>query len=138
MGLRRKARELVLQALFQAEFLKKPAQEQFHLLVDNFKLNQKVLPHAQELLTGVCERLTEIDAAINKSSTNWKLSRMSAVDRNIIRIATNEMLFCQDIPDTVSINEAIEIAKKYSTADAGPFINGVLDAIRQSRSKRNG
>ena len=129
MGVRRKSRELALQALFQGEFLRKPAEAQLPLLVENFQVNRKALPYAIELLQGISGNMTHIDTIIEKHADNWRLSRMSVLDRNIIRIATYELLFCKDVPDTVSINEAIEIAKKFSTSDAGPFINGILDAI---------
>ena len=127
-----------LQALYQGELLKKPAPEQFALFAENFQLNLKVVPHAKDLLAGLCYRLSDIDSAINAHADNWRLDRMSVVDRNIIRIAVYEMIFCEDIPATVSINEALEIAKKFSTDDAGPFINGILDAIRKAQSKSPG
>lgn len=133
MGLRRKTRELVLQALYQGELLKKPALEQFSLFAENFQLNQKVIPLAKDLLARLCYRLADIDSTIKAHAENWRLDRMSVVDRNIIRIAVYEMLFCEDIPTTVSINEALEIAKKFSTDDAGPFINGILDAVRKAQ-----
>ena len=136
MGIRRKTRELVLQALYQGELLKKPALEQFSLFAENFQLNQKVVPPAKDLLAGLSYRLVDIDSAINVHADNWRLDRMSVVDRNIIRIAVYEILFCDDIPTTVSINEALEIAKKFSTDDAGPFINGILDAICKAQTPK--
>jgi N utilization substance protein B len=116
--------------------LKKPALDHFSLLAENFQLNQKVVPLAKNLLAGMSYRSAEIDSAINTHADNWRLDRMSVVDRNIIRIAVYEMIFCDDIPATVSINEALEIAKKFSTDDAGPFINGILDAINKARATR--
>ena len=133
MGIRRKTRELVLQALYQGELLKKPAPEQFSLFAENFQLNQKVVPLAKEFLAALYYRLADIDSTIQTHAENWRLDRMSVVDRNIIRIAVYEMIYCKDIPASVSINEAIEIAKKFSSDDAGPFINGVLDAIRKAQ-----
>ena len=73
---------------------------------------------------------SQIDAIIERFSNNWKLSRMSGVDRNIMRIAVFEMLFCRDIPPKVSINEAIDVGKKFGTEESGAFINGILDSIR--------
>jgi N utilization substance protein B len=133
MGVRRKSRELVLQALFQSEFLDKPALAQLELLVENFQVNRKALPYAKEILTGISSEIAQIDKTINKHAENWRLERMSAVDRNILRIAANELLFRDDVPPTVSINEAIEITKKFSTSESAAFINGILDAIRQSK-----
>ncbi len=133
MGVRRKSRELVLQALFQSEFLKKPALEQLNLLVENFQVNKKALPYAKEILAGISSEISQIDALINKHADNWRLERMSVIDRNILRIAVNELLFREDVPSTVSINEAIEITKKFSTGESASFINGILDAINQSK-----
>jgi len=135
MGIRRKARELTLQALYQGEYLKTQAVEHFSVMADNFQVNQKAKPYALELLEGVCNNLEAIDLAIGENADNWRLDRMSAVDRNIIRIGAFELLFKDEVPDTVAINEAIEIAKKYSTDDAGPFINGILDGIRKAPKK---
>jgi transcription antitermination factor NusB len=76
-------------------------------------------------------RRSELDAIIEKHSSNWRIRRMSGVDRNLLRMAAYELLFCDDIPAKVAINEAIEIGKRFGTDETGPFINGVLDAIRQ-------
>ena len=81
------------------------------------------------------EHLTEIDTTIRVHARNYEFSRLSAVDRNVLRIACQELLFCEDIPPAVAINEAIEIAKKFSTAESGKFVNGVLDNIRKARRK---
>ncbi len=81
------------------------------------------------------EHRTEIDAAIREQARNYEFSRLSAVDRNVLRIACHEILFCEDIPPAVAINEAIEIAKKFSTGESGKFVNGVLDNIRKARRK---
>jgi N utilization substance protein B len=72
----------------------------------------------------------EIDAWIERFSQNWKIRRMSRVDRNVLRVAVYELLYCHDIPPKVSINEAIDIAKRYGTEDSGAFINGILDSVR--------
>ncbi len=82
------------------------------------------------MLEGVTENLSAIDALIKKYASNWRISRMAAIDRNIILIAVYEFCFGKDVPATVAINEAIEIAKRFSTDDAGPFVNGILDTIR--------
>ncbi len=85
---------------------------------------------ADPLIRGTIEHLAKIDALIEKHAKNWKLHRIATVDRNILRLAIYEMLYREDIPPVVSINEAIEIAKKYSTQDSGKFVNGILDKIR--------
>ena len=93
-------------------------------------LTAGVKPFFLELVDGVMTHKTEIDRLLDKSARNWKVSRMPAVDRNIMRIAVFEMLKRDDIPASVSINEAVEIGKKFGTRDSGSFINGVLDRIR--------
>ncbi|MCS7337798.1 MAG: transcription antitermination factor NusB [Verrucomicrobiae bacterium] len=85
---------------------------------------------ADALIRGTIEHMSEIDALIKKHAKNWDLPRMATVDRNLLRLAIYEMLHREDIPPVVSINEAIEIAKKYSTEDSGRFVNGILDKIR--------
>ena len=87
-----------------------------------------------ELLEGWMQHREEIDEVIAKSARNFEFNRLSAVDRNVLRIACHEILFRSDIPAPVAINEAIEIAKKYSTGDSGKFVNGVLDNIRKQKS----
>lgn len=85
------------------------------------------------LVEGTLRNEKEIDGVIEGSSTNWKLSRMASVDRNLLRLAAYELLFLQDIPHSVTINEAVEIAKKFGTEDSPGFINGVLDKIAKER-----
>ncbi|MDD5758133.1 MAG: transcription antitermination factor NusB [Desulfobulbaceae bacterium] len=133
MGSRRKSRELTLQALYQAEISGTEPLEQFALFCDNFQVNQKVIPQAQELLEGIAAHAAEIDAVISQYTKNWRVGRMSVVDRNLIRLGAYEVLFRDDVPATVAINEAIEIAKRYSTDDAPSFINGILDAINNGK-----
>ncbi len=85
---------------------------------------------AEPLIKGVIEHREKVDAEIKKYAKNWDLHRMAAVDRNILRLAIYEMLFREDIPPVVSINEAVEIAKLFSTDDSGRFVNGILDKVR--------
>jgi len=91
---------------------------------------------ADSLVKGVVEKMDELDAVISGSATNWQLKRMAAVDRNILRMAAYELLFVKDIPPKVSINEAIEIAKKYGDADSGKFVNGILDKISKTKGDK--
>ena len=137
MGYRRKSRELTLQALYQAEILGSEPLEHFALLCDNFKVDQKVLPLALVLLEGISAHAVEIDSLIGLHAKNWRVGRMSIVDRNLIRLGVYEVLFRDDVPATVAINEAIEIAKRYSTDDAPAFINGILDAINNGQIKQS-
>ncbi len=85
---------------------------------------------AEGLVRGVLEKRTQVDEVIVKHAKNWDLHRMAAVDRNILRLAIYEILFRDDIPPVVSINEAVDIAKKFSTQDSGKFVNGILDKVR--------
>jgi transcription antitermination protein NusB len=131
MGDRRQARELALQALFFIDMDKSAPDENLAAFRLNNKdlLTQSVEPFFLDLVQGVLANGSEIDALLNKYSKNWRLSRMPVVDRNIMRIATFEFLKRPDIPSSVTINEAVEIGKKYGTKDSGSFINGVLDRI---------
>ena len=130
MGSRRKSRELALQALFDMDMSQNNSEERIELFCRNFTPPNKVLPFFQGLILGVKKNKNEIDSLIEKFSSNWKISRISCVDRNVMRIAVYEMLYCEDIPSKVSINEAIEIGKKYGAEDSGSFINGILDSVR--------
>jgi N utilization substance protein B len=139
MASRRRAREFALQALFQADLreVSVPAalNDLWSGLMDGEGLDDERPPEseevefAQRLCMGVEERRAEIDALIEESSTNWRLPRMPVVDRNVLRIAAFELLGCADIPATVSINEAIELAKKYGSADSRAFVNGIVDRM---------
>lgn len=136
MGDRRKARELALQALFALDMEKALPDKDLDENLTAFcasnqeKLTKTVKPFFLELVKGVNENYSQIDFFLDKYSKNWKISRMPVVDRNIMRIATFEFLNYSDIPRSVTINEAVEIGKKYGTRDSGPFINGVLDRIK--------
>jgi N utilization substance protein B len=95
-----------------------------------FPVSKKAFPFFTKLVQGVLAEKVRIDALIERYSNNWKISRMPCVDRNIMRIAVFELIYCEDIPSKVSINEAIDVGKKYGTEDSGAFINGILDSIR--------
>ncbi|MBU0988352.1 MAG: transcription antitermination factor NusB [Proteobacteria bacterium] len=133
MGNRRRSRELALQALFYMDMIRNDAMD---VLLDrfceHFKPSSQALPFFLELVKGVMRSRLEIDAVIERFSSNWKLGRMPCVDRNIMRIAVYELIYCHDIPYKVSINEAIDIGKKFGTEESGSFINGILDSIRKS------
>jgi len=132
MGDRRQARELALQALFFFDIEKSDPEQSLELFCaeNEEKLTEAVKPFFLDLVKGVLENSSQIDALLNKYSKNWKISRMPVVDRNIMRVAIFEFLKCPDIPTSVTINEAVEIGKNYGTRDSGAFINGVLDRIR--------
>jgi len=132
MGLRRDGREAAIQFLYQFDAWK-PANVD-EALVAFWKQNeipQNVRDFASDLLRGALEKLPEVDAKIRTLADNWDFERLAVVDRNILRLAVYEMLFRPEIPPVVSINEAIEIAKKFSTAESGKFVNGLLDRVKK-------
>ena len=131
MGTRRKARELAVQLLYQHDLAKMAPEEAMGLFWEHFPADMEVREFCRQLVLGTLDRLAVIDELLSEASENWSLNRMSVVDRNILRLATYELLDRSDIPPSVSLNEAIEIAKKYSTPDAAVFINGVLDRIKR-------
>jgi N utilization substance protein B len=132
MGDRRKSRELALQALFALDLNRADSQPQIDAFIEQHgeDLSEPTRLFFRMLVDGVVGNQENIDSLLDQWAKNWKISRMPAVDRNIMRIAVFEMLNLPDIPPSVSINEAVEIGKKFGTRDSGPFINGVLDRIR--------
>ncbi len=132
MGSRRKSRECALQMLFQRDFQSCALQDVFAHYWEDHQVSDEVQAFAEKLVEGVFRNHQEIDDLIKQHSTNWRLDRMPTVDRNILRIATYELLFEHEIASRVSLNEAIEIAKRYGAVDSGAFINGVLDPIAKA------
>jgi N utilization substance protein B len=142
MGTRRKAREAALQFLFQDDFLGDEMavepdrfDERFAAFSLLYQVNKRARPYARDLLLGVFKNIEEIDGAIIAHATNWRLKRIAAADRNLLRVAIYELIFAADVPPQVAINEAVEIAKRFGSEDSPAFINGVLDAVQQSRQQ---
>ena len=135
MGNRRKSRELAMQALFYMDTNGDISLENLDLYCSNFQPTKDVRPFFLKLVRGVISSRSRIDAIIERFSSNWKMHRMSGVDRNMMRLAVYETLFCDDIPVKVSINEAIDIGKKFGSQESGAFINGILDSIRIALDK---
>ncbi len=146
MGNRRKAREASLQLLYEMELSGKDHQK----VIDEFHREparlfshwpeppanlEEIREFTIQITQGVWQNVREIDRLIEDHSIHWKISRMALVDRNILRMGVFELLYCEDIPASVTINEAIEIAKKYGTDESGSFVNGVLDHIAKSLKK---
>jgi N utilization substance protein B len=136
MGIRRRSREQALQALFYMDMNPNGSKENLELYCLNFGPAENSRLFFLRLVNGVLDYKHEIDAVIERFSDNWKISRMSGVDRNILRIAVFEMLYCQDIPAKVAINEAIDIGKKFGTSESGAFINGILDSIHMALARQ--
>jgi len=135
MGIRRKSRELAMQALFYMDTNGDISLENLDLYCSNFQPAENVRPFFMRLAGGVIGVQSRVDAVIERFSSNWKMHRMSGVDRNVLRLAVYEVLFCEDIPIKVSINEAIDIGKKFGSDESGAFINGILDSIRKALDK---
>ena len=129
MGIRRQARELVLKVLFHIEYNPGDPDEAFELICEHFGASIETRSFAKELILGICENIKDIDETISKASRNWRLERMSHVDRNLLRIGAFEIIYREDIPPKVSINEAVELGKKYGQVDSAAFVNGILDNI---------
>jgi len=134
MGTRRKSRELALQALYQGELAGQKGLLVFEEFCRHFQVNKKAIPYAKLLLDGVQEKSEEINQLISRYAENWRLERMPVIDRNILRLAVYEVHYQKDVPVSVAINEAVEIAKRFSTDDSGPFINGILDSMAKEEA----
>jgi N utilization substance protein B len=132
IGNRRKGRELALQALYQIEMTGDASGAAVDLFLGHFEGGPKAKEFARRLVSGVVSQRVEIDSLIERCTEHWKLMRLAKVDLVILRMATYELIFCPDIPLHVSLDEAIEIGKRYGTDDSAAFINGVLDQIAQS------
>ncbi len=137
MGIRRRGRELALQALYQIEITGDASPAPLELFWSYFEGNLKARDFARRLVSGVVTHREEIDQLIEQSTDHWKLSRMPKVDLAILRLASYELLFCPDIPLNVSIDEAIEVSKRFSSEDSATFINGVLDHVAASSGAKD-
>lgn len=128
---RRKAREMALQALFQLDFNSTEATDALHLVFgENEKINEKAKEYTLQLVQGTKYHLEEIDKTISEVSSEWKLNRMTGVDRNIARIAVYEMMYSEEeLPPNVVINEAVELAKSFGTEESSRFVNGILGSL---------
>lgn len=135
MRKRRKARELALQVLYSVEMTSNPLDWALGNLVGEDKHPSEVVGFCTKLATLTLEHLPDLDCIIEATAGNWSISRMAVIDRIILRMATCEMFYMDDIPPKVSIDEAIELAKKYSTERSGQFVNGILDAIAKKHFK---
>ena len=135
MGRRRQARELALQALYLSEAGGMSAQEAMLSVKNGTHIDKDSLEFATSLAVGAYEQREELDKTIQKIAKNWTLDRMASVDRNLLRLASFELLNGGGTPASVVINEALEIAKVYAALESASFINGILDKIRKSSRK---
>jgi N utilization substance protein B len=130
MGVRREGREAAIQFLYQRDLGGGAGVADLQDFYAFRGLSPSARRFCEGLVSGLLEHTVAIDVALREHTQNYELERLSAVDRNILRLAVHEMLHCDDIPPVVSINEAIDIAKKYGTEESGRFVNGVLDKIK--------
>lgn len=136
MRRRTKAREYALQLLYKFDITHEPLDDwdSFWLQQDE-GLSDEVKEFARKIVLDTLKHLEEIDKRISSFATNWQLKRMAVVDRNVLRMGAFELLYLEDIPAKVSINEAVDLAKKYSGDESGKFVNGILDRIREDAGK---
>ena len=132
MGSRRKARELALQMLFQWELGGHSTEHVISAFLRNKKIDPAVEGFARGLFEGTVGEVEDLDRRVRAHAEHWRLERMPAVDRNLLRVALYELLHYPETPPAVVINEALEIARRFSGQDSVEFINGVLDAIRKN------
>lgn len=134
------AREMALQVLYQVDI----RNEDVGMLLEDYwnreyvserKLSSSIKDFAITLVKGTIDNMGRIDSVVSAYTENWKLERMAVIDRNIMRMATFELLYLEDIPPKVSINEAVDLAKKYGDVDSGKFVNGILDKISKKEKK---
>lgn len=132
---RRRGREFTLQLLYQFDLRKVPLDEILTTAWKGAGSHPSERRFAESEAMGVIRHMEELDALIVAKARNWKLARMSVIDRNLLRLGAYEILYAPDIPDTVTINECIELGKTYSAQESGAFINAILDKIAQENKK---
>ena len=135
MGSRRKAREDAVQMLYQIDLSGEDPQRAIELYTEHLAPGEEQSEFAAELVRGCSEHRDEIDAKLREVSRHWRLERMARVDRNILRLAAFELLWQPQIPRRVTLNEAVELAKRFGDEDSPAFVNGVLDKIASELDK---
>lgn len=136
MKSRREAREVVLKTLYRVEATGNTAKEAYNDVCMNWSSSPFDEAYAQRLLEGVTTNAEDIDTILKDIVKNWDIERIAIIDRNILRIAICEVVYFDDIPPKVSMDEAIEIAKRYSTSDSSKFVNGILDKVVKRKKQR--
>ena len=136
MGKRRRSREFALQVLYQLDITKQDATRAIAQSRDHFSPKGERDEFVERIVLGVLQHRQKIDRLIEQYSENWRLDRMNIVDRNILRMATFELLYCEEIPPKATLNEAIDLGKRYGSEDSGSFINGILDRIQNEAVRK--
>ncbi len=132
---RRASREAAMKLLYQLEIQKSDRDEQIDTALHDENLTESDRKYIRGIIYGVSERVALLDRVIEKYAMGWKISRLSKIDLSILRIGIYEILYREDVPFSVSVNEAVELAKKYSNEDAGAFVNGLLAKVTKSDSE---
>lgn len=132
---RTRAREYALQMLYQVDVSHGQWQEMMEQFLAQSSVPEDVKAFSKQLVEGTLTRLEEIDRLITSHADNWQLNRMAVVDRNILRMGTYELLYVEDVPPKVSLNESVELAKRFGDEESGKFVNGILDTIHKTRGR---
>lgn len=132
MTRRTRAREIALQVLYMVEQNEQVEAAEVERFIRRRLSEPRLVEFAQALVAGVRDRQVRLDALITEAAENWRLDRMAAIDRNLLRLGAFEIIYCDDVPAKVAINEALELAKRYSTAQSSRFVNGVLDRLQNA------
>jgi len=135
MRKRTKARELALKFLYQIDITKEDSSTVLSHFWQEHRAAKPVKEFSAQIIQGTLANLPQIDSLISKYAQNWQLKRMAVIDRNILRLACCELLFLEEIPSKVSINEAVELAKKYGDVESSKFVNGILDKIHKAECR---
>jgi len=131
---RSRSRELALMALYQVDITREKTPEVLKDFWENHKADTEVRGFATVLITGTTAHQDRLDKVISQYADNWEIRRMATVDRNILRLAVYELLYVEEIPPKVSINEAVDLAKKFGDVESGRFVNGILDQISKAET----
>jgi transcription antitermination factor NusB len=134
MRKRTKSRECAIQMLYQIDLRRAPCEDVLQDFWVSQEAGEEVRQFAEELVRGTASHLAQIDPLISAHADNWEMKRMAVIDRNILRLGVYELLYVEDMPPKVCINEAVELAKRFGDTESGKFINGILDAIHKHRS----
>ncbi len=137
MGKRRKARELVLQSLYAQAMTENPVEKVIESVLDSIKPDKDLYEFALQLFRRTMRHKNELDQQVGAMLKNWDLARVALMDRLILRLALCELLYFEEIPPKVTLNEAIDLAKKFSTSESGRFVNGIMDALLKKGRDEN-
>ncbi len=136
MRKRTRSRELALMVLYQMDVTQDPAEKALEIFFRDHPTEESVKAFTMDLVLGTAGHLEKLDALISKVASNWEIKRMARVDRNVLRLGSFELLFVKETPPKVTINEAVELAKRFGDVESGKFINGILDKIHKDQPQQ--